>query len=126
MAAESRQRIDRWLFFARVVKSRSLAAKLVAAGKVRRNREKLDQPSGLVGPWDVLTVTLERQVLVYRVLAAGSRRGPAPEARLLYEDLSPPAESKPSTEAEVATREPGAGRPTKKERREIDRFRDRE
>jgi ribosome-associated heat shock protein Hsp15 len=126
MAAESRQRIDRWLFFARVVKSRSLAAKLVAAGKVRRNREKLDQPSGLVGPGDVLTVTLERQVLVYRVLAAGSRRGPAPEARLLYEDLSPPAESKPSTEAEVATREPGAGRPTKKERREIDRFRDRE
>lgn len=126
MAAESRQRIDRWLFFARVVKSRSLAAKLVAAGKVRRNREKLDQPSGLVGPGDVLTVTLERQVLVYRVLAAGSRRGPAPEARLLYEDLSPPAESKPSTEAEVASREPGAGRPTKKERREIDRFRDRE
>jgi ribosome-associated heat shock protein Hsp15 len=126
MAAESRQRIDRWLFFARVVKSRSLAAKLVAAGKVRRNREKLDQPSGLVGPGDVLTVTLERQVLVYRVLAAGSRRGPAPEARLLYEDLSPPAEPKPSTEAEVATREPGAGRPTKKERREIDRFRDRE
>ena len=126
MAAESRQRIDRWLFFARVVKSRSLAAKLVAAGKVRRNREKLDQPSGLVGPGDVLTVTLERQVLVYRVLAAGSRRGPAPVARLLYEDLSPPAESKPSTEAEVATREPGAGRPTKKERREIDRFRDRE
>lgn len=126
MAAESRQRIDRWLFFARVVKSRSLAAKLVAAGKVRRNREKLDQPSGLVGPGDVLTVTLERQVLVYRVLAAGSRRGPAPEARLLYEDLSPPAESKPSTEAEVATREPGTGRPTKKERREIDRFRDRE
>jgi len=126
MAAESRQRIDRWLFFARIVKSRSLAAKLVAAGKVRRNREKLDQPSGLVGPGDVLTVTLERQVLVYRVLAAGSRRGPAPEARLLYEDLSPPAESKPSTEAEVASREPGAGRPTKKERREIDRFRDRE
>lgn len=126
MATESRQRIDRWLFFARVVKSRSLAAKLVAAGKVRRNREKLDQPSGLVGPGDVLTVTLERQVLIYRVLAAGTRRGPAPEARLLYEDLSPPAESKPSTETEVATREPGAGRPTKKERREIDRFRDRE
>ena len=126
MATEGRQRIDRWLFFARVVKSRSLAAKLVAAGKVRRNREKIDQPSGLIAPGDVLTVTLERQVLVYRVLAAGARRGPAPEARLLYEDLSPPAESKPSTEAEVAMREPGAGRPTKKERREIDRFRDRE
>jgi ribosome-associated heat shock protein Hsp15 len=124
MVAESRQRIDRWLYFARVVKSRSLAARLVAAGKVRRNREKLDQPSGLVGPGDVLTIALERRILVYRVLAAGARRGPAPEARLLYEDLSPPVADKPGVETEVAARERGAGRPTKKERREIDRFRD--
>jgi ribosome-associated heat shock protein Hsp15 len=126
MTGEGRQRIDRWLFFARVVKSRSLAARLVAAGKVRRNREKLDQPSSLVAPGDVLTVTLERRILVYRVLEAGSRRGPAAEARLLYEDLSPPAQDKSRAETEIASREPGAGRPTKKERREIDRFRDRE
>ncbi|NMG40696.1 RNA-binding S4 domain-containing protein [Chelativorans sp. ZYF759] len=126
MAEAGRQRIDRWLFFARVVKSRSLAARLVAAGKIRRNRDKLELPSGQVGPGDVLTITLERRVLVYRVLAPGSRRGPAEEARLLYEDLTPPAESRPSPVDETAPRDHGAGRPTKKERRALDRLRDAE
>ncbi len=88
MADASRQRVDKWLFFARVVKSRSLAAKLVQAQAVRLNREKIDQPAHAVKPGDVLTITLERRVLVYRVLAPGTRRGPAEEARSLYEDLS--------------------------------------
>ena len=82
-----RQRVDKWLFFARVVKSRSLAAKLVQAQAVRLNREKIDQPSHPVKVGDVLTITLERRVLVYRILVAGTRRGPAEEARMLYEDL---------------------------------------
>lgn len=122
MATESgaRQRIDKWLFFARVVKSRSLAAKLAAGGKVRVNRDKIEQASHQVKPGDVLTITLDRRVLVYRVLDAGERRGPAPEARALYEDLSPP----PAVPAEAAPlRDSGAGRPTKKERRDLDRLR---
>ena len=86
-ASEERQRIDKWLFFARVVKSRALAAKLVAAGHVRINRDKTDQPSRQVKPGDVLTIALEHKVLVWRVLAPGARRGPAHEARMLYEDL---------------------------------------
>lgn len=126
MAEAGRQRIDRWLFFARVVKSRSLAAKLVAAGKIRRNREKLDQPSGQVGSGDVLTITLERCVLIYRVLQPGTRRGPAEEARLLYEDLTPAAEIRSPVEDEPASRDQGAGRPTKKERRALDRLKDHE
>ena len=88
MAADERQRIDKWLFFARVVKSRSLAAKLAQSGRVRVNREKIDQASQLVRPGDVLTITLDRRILVYRVLSPGLRRGPAEEARTLYEDLT--------------------------------------
>ena len=120
-----RQRIDKWLFFARVVKSRSLAAKLASAGRVRINRDKASQPSDLVKPGDVLTITLERRILVYKVLDAGKRRGPAEEARLLYEDLSPPPVPKGDAplDAMVPRRTAGSGRPTKRERRETDRLR---
>jgi ribosome-associated heat shock protein Hsp15 len=121
MPAADRQRIDKWLFFARVVKSRSLAAKLVAAGRVRLNRDKIEQASQPVKPGDVLTVALDRRVLVYRILAPGVRRGPAEEARTLYEDLS--AAKEPSS-ALSEEREPGAGRPTKKDRRALDRLKD--
>jgi ribosome-associated heat shock protein Hsp15 len=121
MPAADRQRIDKWLFFARVVKSRSLAAKLVAAGRVRLNRDKIEQASQPVKAGDVLTVALDRRVLVYRILAPGVRRGPAEEARMLYEDLSA-AKEPPSALSEE--REPGAGRPTKKDRRALDRLKD--
>jgi ribosome-associated heat shock protein Hsp15 len=119
MTAGDRQRIDKWLFFARVAKSRSLAARLVMAGRVRVNREKVEQASHPVKPGDVLTVTLDRRVLVHRILGCGVRRGPAAEARTLYEDITPVAEA-PLAASPV--REPGAGRPTKKERRALDRL----
>jgi ribosome-associated heat shock protein Hsp15 len=121
MSGEERQRIDKWLFFARVVKSRSLAAKLVQAGRVRVNRDKVEQAAHGVKPGDVLTITLDRRVLVYRVAACGTRRGPADEARRLYEDVSPPPADR-STPPDVIPplRERGSGRPTKKERRETD------
>lgn len=123
MAGEGRQRIDKWLFFARIVKSRSLAAKLVQAGKVRLNREKIDQAAHAVKPGDVLTISLERCILVYRVLQPGTRRGPAEEARTLYEDMSAPSPATQQPAADAA-RDPGSGRPTKRERRETDRLRD--
>ncbi|MEN5277545.1 RNA-binding S4 domain-containing protein [Brucella sp. TWI432] len=126
MATEAiaRQRIDKWLFFARVVKSRSLAAKLAVGGKVRVNRDKIDQAAYPVKIGDVLTITLDRQILVYKVLAPGHRRGPAPEAQLLYQDMTPkPAPQSDSVGAMQPHRESGAGRPTKKERRETDRLR---
>jgi len=100
LIAIGRQRIDKWLFFSRAVKSRSLAAKLVEAGRVRINREKAAQPSDSVKPGDVLTITLDRQILVYRILLLGERRGPAVEARLLYEDLSP-GNGAPSVEVDA-------------------------
>lgn len=126
MVSGDRQRIDKWLFFARAVKSRSLAAKLVIAGRVRINRDKAAQPSDSVRGGDILTITLERRILVWKVLAPGTRRGPAQEARSLYEDLSP--EPTPPgnaiADAILPLRAAGSGRPTKKERRQTDRLRD--
>ena len=124
MAADGRQRLDKWLFFARVVKSRSLGAKLAQSGRVRLNREKTDQPSQPIKPGDVLTITLERRVIVYKVLETGERRGPADEARKLYEDLTPPAPPKAEAppDALLPLRDAGSGRPTKKERRDMERL----
>ncbi|ESW67856.1 MULTISPECIES: RNA-binding S4 domain-containing protein [unclassified Mesorhizobium] len=122
MVTDARQRIDKWLFFSRAVKSRTLAAKLVVAGRVRINRDKAAQASDTVRPGDVLTITLERRIFVWKVLGTGVRRGPAEEARLLYEDMSPPPAPKGEAlpDAVPPLREAGSGRPTKKERRQTD------
>jgi ribosome-associated heat shock protein Hsp15 len=87
--AEARQRIDKWLWFARMVKSRTLAADLVTAGHVRINKVKASKPAQEVGAGDVLTLAIHGRVVVVRVRAGGTRRGPAPEARLLYEVIEP-------------------------------------
>ncbi|MCX5494638.1 RNA-binding S4 domain-containing protein [Kaistia dalseonensis] len=110
-----RQRIDKWLWYARLCRTRTIAQKLVQSGGVRINREKIDAPSRPVKPGDVLTVALERQVRVVKILDPGTRRGPAPEAQRLYEDLTPP---KPP----VDTPQSGGPRPTKRDRRAIDAF----
>jgi ribosome-associated heat shock protein Hsp15 len=78
------QRIDKWLWFCRFVKSRSLAQALVEQGAVRVNRVKVERPSLAVKPGDVVTLAVHGRVSVVRVAAAGVRRGPAAEARGLY------------------------------------------
>lgn len=83
-------RLDKWLWQARFFRTRSLAARVVAAGGVRLNSERTDKPARAVGPGDVLTFAQGARVRVVRVLASGARRGPPAEAALLYEDLSPP------------------------------------
>lgn len=115
-----RQRVDKWLFFARVVKTRALAQKLAVSGRVRINRDKSAQASDTVRPGDVLTITLDGRIQVLRVIGAGDRRGPAAEARMLYEDLSPRPAADPVADAIAPLRAPGSGRPTKKQRRAID------
>ena len=85
---QGRQRLDKWLWFARVVKSRSLAARLVGDGHVRVNGARIVVPARAVGVGDVLTIALERQVRVLKVLEPGERRGPFAEAQHLYEDLN--------------------------------------
>ncbi len=90
MSAESlstdRQRLDKWLFFARILKSREKAASLVKDGYVRVNGVRADAPAKQVKPGDVLTIALERKTLVLKIKDAGVRRGPASEAVNLYED----------------------------------------
>ena len=85
--APSAQRIDKWLCFARVVKTRTLAARLVEAGHVRLNGVRSDNAAKMLRCGDVLTIALERQVRVLRVVADGERRGPYSEASRLFEDL---------------------------------------
>lgn len=122
-AGQARQRIDKWLFFARLRKSRSLAAKSVEAGDVSVNGANIRQPSHAVRPGDVIVLSLDRHDMVVKVLQPGERRGPYEEARLLYHDMTPPAPSREERNVFAqATRERGAGRPTKRERRETDRL----
>lgn len=118
-----KQRLDKWLFFSRAVKSRTLAQKLIESGAIRVNSERTERTDHKVGPGDVLTMTVHTRLLVWRILDAGERRGPATEAATLYEDLSPPPVPREAGPLPQAVREAGAGRPTKKERRDIDRLR---
>ena len=123
---QGRQRIDKWLFFARLRKSRTLAAKSVEHGDVRVNGQPVRQPSFNVKPGDTVVVSLDRQDRVVKVLLPGTRRGPYEEARLLYEDLTPAAPVRDRGSLfEQVTRERGTGRPTKRERRETDALRGR-
>lgn len=121
------RRLDKWLWFARVVKSRTLAASLIEDGKVRLNRSKVLKPSQGARAGDVLTVNIGPGVRVLKVLALGERRGPATEARALYEDLTPRTDPGAAGEAgpEAGVRAPGTGRPTKQERRRLDRLKGR-
>ena len=85
------QRLDLWLWCARLAKTRAECARQVAAGGVRINRQPTDKPQARLRVGDVLTLSLGGRVRVWRVLALATRRGPPAEARLLYEDLSDPA-----------------------------------
>lgn len=121
-AADS-QRLDKWLWFARVIKTRTLAAGLVTDGRVRLNTLKVVKPSQAVKLGDVLTITVGSRIRILKVAGIGSRRGPASEAQALFDDLSPPP---PPTErgspVPSGQREAGAGRPTKRDRRLLDRL----
>ncbi len=115
-------RVDKWLWFARFARTRTSAAKIVTEARFRVNGQPTDKAHYPVRPGDVLTFALGPHIRIIKVLALAARRGGAPEARLLYEDLDPP-KPKPPAESAVAPRDEGAGRPTKRERRAIDRLR---
>jgi ribosome-associated heat shock protein Hsp15 len=91
MVAEPAIRLDKWLWQARLCKSRALAARLIAAGAVRVNATPVSKPATPVRVGDGLSFAQHGRVHVLRVLALGTRRGPATEARLLYADLERPS-----------------------------------
>ena len=90
MSGEDRdwQRLDKWLWCARFMRARSDCAALVAKGSIRINRQPTDKPHARLRIGDVLTVPVHSAVRVVRVLSLAARRGPASEARLLYEEIS--------------------------------------
>jgi ribosome-associated heat shock protein Hsp15 len=118
---EAPLRLDKWLWFARFVKTRSLATKLIVDGRMRVNGAPTQKAHYIVKLGDVLTFPLGRHIRVIKVVALGSRRGPAPEAQALYEDLDPPRPSAPQQDASAPfeERNPGSGRPTKRDGRRI-------
>ncbi|MGR3638711.1 RNA-binding S4 domain-containing protein [Alterinioella nitratireducens] len=113
-AAPSRLRLDKWLWQARFYKTRSLAARMIAGGHVRVNAVKTHKPAATVTPGDVLTFLQGRDIKVVRVVALGERRGPAPEAQALYDDLTPAKDDVPRNPGYE-----GKGRPTGKDRRAL-------
>ena len=109
-------RLDKWLWQARFFKSRSLAAGVVTSGKVRVDGVLVGKPARAVRPGNTLTFVKEAEAKVIKIVACGARRGPAPEAQALYEDLLPePVKN-------VRSKNPGSdrkGRPTKRDRRNL-------
>ena len=119
-------RLDKWLWHARFFKTRSLATREVQAGHVRLNGTRVVKPAVSVGQGDVLTFAQGDLIRVVRLLAPGQRRGPASEAQALYDDLSPPplpgaAPPAPTTAPGFDGNRYGGGRPSKKDRRTLDR-----
>lgn len=114
------ERVDKWLWAARFFKSRTLAAAACAGGKVDVNGQSA-KPARLVRPGDRLEITLPRGRRIVRIAALSARRGPGAAAAALYEDLTPPP---PPREIRVPPvyRPKGLGRPTKRERRLLERL----
>lgn len=120
-------RIDKWLWYARFFKSRTLATKLCTSGKLRLNCDLIFKGHATLKEGDVLTFPKGNEVRVIKIVSVTTRRGPASEAAILYEDLEPSQSAKvkkTKRAAGVAIREVGAGRPTKAERRAIDKLRE--
>jgi ribosome-associated heat shock protein Hsp15 len=127
----STQRIDKWLWHARFARTRTLATRLVMSGRVRLDRARVTRASAAVRPGNVLTMVIGGKVHVVRIIALAERRGPAVDARTLYEVVEAPVQrpgttaqtptqSMPSGTAESGPKRPrGAGRPTKRDRRAL-------
>jgi ribosome-associated heat shock protein Hsp15 len=126
-ASTTGQRIDKWLWFARAARTRTLVATLVTEGKVRVNGVKIDKSAHTLRIGDTVAVVMRQKVSILRVKGFAERRGSATLAALLFDDLT----VKPEPTGETGTaarplkdgsREPGSGRPTKRDRRKIDGF----
>ena len=122
-------RLDKWLWYARFFKTRSLATKLISSGKLRINGEVTSKPHRQAQIGQVLTFAQGPHIRVIRIDEIGKCRGPAAEAAKLYTDLDPPLARKTNKEMRhhnnhFENRLIGSGRPTKKDRRETTKLKD--
>lgn len=114
-----RIRADKWLWHARFFKTRGLAAKVIRGGHFRVDGARVVKPAHMLRPGVVLTFAQARRIRVIEVTALSLRRGPAAEAQLLYQDLTP--QDQPAPAPEPAARD-GGGRPSGKDRRAMQKF----
>ena len=120
-------RLDKWLWFARFFKTRANATRSIAGGRFRLDGAVMNKPHRSALPGQVLTFIQGERVRVVKIIMLGTRRGPASEAISLYEDLSPPVETRRERAAAMPTfenRDSGAGRPTKRDRRATQELKD--
>ncbi len=123
-AVDEKIRIDKWLWAARFFKTRSMAAQAVAGGKVHANGQRI-KPARTVRIGDTLLITRDTVTFEVTVLAVSGRRGPAPQARLLYEESEESIKAR-ETERDLRklmrTGPAPVGRPSKRDRRKIKEF----
>ena len=120
-------RLDKWLWFARFYKTRANATRAISSGRFRLDGEVMSKPHRAALPGQVLTFIQSERVRVVKIIALGTRRGPASEAITLYEDISPPVAPRPGkgeTAPGFESRDSGAGRPTKRDRRATEQLKD--
>ena len=120
-AGMSAERLDKWLWAARFFKSRTQAATACDGGKVDVN-EQAAKPARAVRPGDLLHISLRHGRRIVRIKALAERRGPGAAAALLYDDLTPPPPPREERVPAAMYRPRGTGRPTKRERRLLERI----
>ena len=122
-------RLDKWLWYARFFKTRSAATKVISGGRFRLDGTVMNKPHRRALCGQVLTFIQGDRIRVIKIMALGSRRGPASEASMLYQDLTPaheaPQRTKRPKRPEFEARSKGSGRPTKLQRRATDRLKKR-
>lgn len=126
-ATDKALRLDKWLWYARFFKTRANATRAISGGRFRLDGEVMSKPHRAAQPGQVLTFMQGDWVRVIKIVELGTRRGPATEAVQLYEDLSPerPRRQGDSGSApDFESREKGAGRPTKRHRRETQKLKE--
>ena len=119
-------RLDKWLWYGRVFKTRSAATKVISGGRFRLDGTVMNKPHRKALCGQVLTFIQGERIRVIKIMALGCRRGPASEASLLFEDLAPicglPSKTSKLKQPEFEARSKGSGRPTKLQRRATDRL----
>ena len=128
MGEETTLRLDKWLWYARFFKTRTQATKLVQSGKLRLNGEIITKPHRVASVGSILTFPMAKNIRVIKIVKLAQRRGPASEAILLYEDMSPVTlkqkKDEKNKELYFEKRTIGSGRPTKKHRRQTSRLKE--
>ena len=116
-------RLDIYLYYIRIFKSRSLATKFILTNRLRISGQVTQKPHKMISVGDVLTMTINDNIKILKVLDIPSRRGPYPESLNFYEDITPieiiPKKESSNIDIKFVER---VGRPTKRERRQTDRL----